>query len=73
MNTLRFSEILEKLIKSTAEATRQFEAIAYEFRFIRDHFPMCVNGYPPRKPNRTRKRQRLNRLVRRRQRQQRTR
>lgn len=74
MKTLtRVRDALHALTQSIAEATGQFDIIAYESRFIRDHFPMRAHGYPPRKPNRIRKRQRPNRLARRRQRQQRTR
>lgn len=72
MNTLiRVRKALHALTQSIAEATGQFDTIAYEFRFIRDHFPMRAHGYPPRKPNRTRKKQRLSRLARRQKRQQR--
>ncbi len=74
MNTLiRVRKALHALTQSIAEATGQFDTIAYEFRFIRDHFPMRAHGYPPRKQNWTRKKQRSSRLARHRQRQQRTR
>ena len=66
---LRVRESLRSLTECIAEISWSFDAETYEAQFICIHFPMRARSNPPRRSNRTRKKQRLTRLQRQRKRQ----